>query len=90
MAPEPSLELILYLGELTRTVEKGFDRLDDRMDHLDQRIGQLEQWHAVSEDRHEQQDKRDDDVSGPDWVKIILALVAVLGTALTIIAQKGF
>lgn len=91
--PNASLELILYrLDELKRTVESGFAHADKRLDGLDERVGHLETWRAAAEVRAEaaEHDAADTGaVSGPDWVKITLGLVALIGAALTIIAQNG-
>lgn len=98
--PTASLELILYLlDELKRSVDAGFLHTDKRLDRLDERVGHLETWRAEEEMRtrlttREVMDIRDPnhetgEVSGPEWVKITLGLVALIGAALTIIAQNG-
>lgn len=69
----PSLEVIKYQ----------LDRIETKVDSMERDVNALKLWQAattaLSSERRE----------GIDWPKIVLGLIAVLGTALTIIATRG-
>lgn len=92
----PSLELIIYqLGELKGITKEGLDKLERRQDSYDDRLSTFETWRAAVEERERlhaleiRREEREEGVTGPDWVKIVLGLLAALGAALTIAAQNG-
>lgn len=82
-------ELITYrLGELTSLVRLEFDKLNSRIDNTERRLLNVELQQAKSSEREkiriETLDK--DEADSKDWVKVTLGLIAVLTTAIGIIA----
>lgn len=93
--PKDNIDLINYkLDALIETVEKGFSRLDANYIELNKRISILEIWQPRIEGDIDSLKKSvdnighetDNNIDG-QLIKIIISVVAVLGTLATVLLQ---
>lgn len=85
----PSYELIVYqLGEVKSVVEKGFQRLEDKVDGLAERTASLERFKERVEER-ERAMAQQADSSKSDLIRALLGLIAIVGAVVYFVVQGG-
>jgi hypothetical protein len=84
---DATLALVIYqIGELRTDLKEGLDRIHARLDHSDARLQQLENRMLTLELWQKAQPTAGEI---PTWMKVAIAILTLIGTAVAIVAGVG-